>query len=101
MQFKYIYIALIPLVVSTFSLAQIKEKNLTQKDELAVSLLFLGSVAILIYCQLLTKNQVLIFFLIPISAAYSHAYAKIDMLERYISAIESIHNSNFDHLFNY
>ena len=47
---------------------------MAQKNELVVSLLFLGSVAILIYCQLLTKNQVLIFFLIPISAAYSHAY---------------------------
>mgnify|MGYP001339855304 CR=1 FL=1 len=46
---------------------------LKQKD-FVVSLLFLGSVGILIYFQLLTKNQVLIFFLIPISAAYSHAY---------------------------
>ena len=50
------------------------KKNLVQKNELIVSLLFLGSVAILVYCQLLTKNQILIFFIIPISAAYSHAY---------------------------
>jgi len=84
MQFKYIYIALIPLVVSTFSLVKIKKKNLTEKDELVVSLLFLGSVAILIYCQLLTKNQVLIFFLIPISAAYSHAYAKKYFNNKYL-----------------
>jgi hypothetical protein len=52
----------------------LKEKNLAKKIELNISLLFLASVAILIYCQLLTKNQVLIFFIIPISAAYSHAY---------------------------
>ena len=84
MQFKYIYIALIPLVVSTFSLVKIKKKNLTKKNELVVSLLFLGSVAILIYCQLLTKNQVLIFFLIPISAAYSHAYAKKYFNNKYV-----------------
>jgi len=34
----------------------------------------LGSTGILIYFQLLTKNQILIFFIIPIAAAYSHAY---------------------------
>ena len=28
----------------------------------------------IVYCQLLTRNQILIFFLIPISAALSHAY---------------------------
>ena len=73
-QFKYIYIILIPLIISIYFLAKVKEKSLVKKNELIVSLLFLGSVAILIYFQLLTKNQVLIFFLIPISAAYSHAY---------------------------
>ena len=74
-QFKYIYIVLIPLVISTFFLTKIKKKDLVKKDNFIVSLLFLGLVAILIYCQLLTKNRVLIFFLIPISAAFSHAYA--------------------------
>ena len=73
-EFKFIYITLIPLVVSIFFLAKIKDKNLFKKNELIVSLLFLGSVAILIFYQLLTKNQILIFVLIPISAAYSHAY---------------------------
>ena len=73
-QFKFIYFMLIPLVVSTFFLGKIKEKNLIKKKDFIVSLLFLGSVGILVYCQLLTQNQVLIFFLIPISAAYSHAY---------------------------
>jgi hypothetical protein len=75
-QFKFIYLMLIPLVISTFFLAKIKKKNLIQKKELVVSFLFLGSIGILIYCQLLTKNQVLIFFLIPICAAYSHSYTK-------------------------
>ena len=73
-QFKFIYFMLIPLVVSTFFLGKIKEKNLIKKKDFVVSLLFLGSVGILVYCQLLIKNQILIFFLIPISAAYSHAY---------------------------
>ena len=73
-QFKYIYIGLIPLIVSTFLLAKMKEKSLVKKNEFIISILFLCSVAILIYYQLLTKNQVLIFFLIPICLAYSHAY---------------------------
>ena len=74
-QFKFIYLAIIPLVISTFFLIKIKNKNLVQKNELLNSLLFLCSIAIFIYYQLLTKNQVLIFYLIPIAAAYSHAYA--------------------------
>ena len=74
MQFKYIYIMLIPLGVSTFFLLKIKKKDLAKKNDIIVSFLFLGSVLILVYCQLLTKNQVLIFFLIPLAAAYSHAY---------------------------
>jgi len=73
-QFKYIYIGLTPLIASTFLLAKVKKKNLVKKNEFTISMLFLCSVAILIYCQLLTKNQVLIFFLIPICLAYSHAY---------------------------
>ena len=73
-QFKFIYFSLIPLVVSLFFLIKIKRKSLAQKNELVVSVLFLGSIITFIYCQLLTKNQVLIFFLIPISAAFSHAY---------------------------
>ena len=73
-QFKFIYFALIPLIISIYFLIKIKKKRISQKMELIVSLLFLCSIAIIIYCQLLTKNQVLIFFLIPISAAYSHAY---------------------------
>ena len=48
------------------------------------------------FIELLAEKQVTItqYFIL-----YSHAYAKIDMLERYTSAIESIHTSNFDHLF--
>jgi len=75
-QFKFIYLILIPLIISSFLLVKIKKKSLLQKKELVLSLTFLISIGILIYCQLLTKNQVLIFFLIPICAAYSHAYAK-------------------------
>ena len=73
-QFKFIYFALIPLSISTFLLIKIKNKSIVNKEELIISLLFFGSVIIFIYYQLLTKNQVLIFFLIPVSAAFSHMY---------------------------
>jgi len=72
--FKFIFLVLIPLLISTFFLLKIKVKDLVQKKELIVIFLFLGSILIFIYCQLLTQNQVLIFFLIPICAAFSHSY---------------------------
>ena len=72
-QFKFIYFALIPLGISTFFLIK-KKKKLMENNELIISLLFIASVGIFIYYQLLTKNQIFIFFLIPIAAAYSHAY---------------------------
>ena len=73
-QFKFIYFAIIPLAISIYFLVKNKEKKINFKDELIVSLLFIFSIIILIYCQLLTKNQILIYFLIPICLAYSHCY---------------------------
>lgn len=73
-QFKFIYLSLIPLIISSFFLIKNKKKSLLEKKLIFISFLFIGTIGILIYCQLLTKNQVLIFFLIPIAAAFSHAY---------------------------
>ena len=73
-QFKFIYFSLVPLLISTFFLFKIKNKKLIQKNDFVVFFLFLGSVVIFIYCQLLTMNQIFIFLLIPISAAFSHLY---------------------------
>ena len=83
-QFKFIYFILIPLLISTVFLGKIKRKSLVQKKEFVISILFLGTVGIFIYCQLLTKNQVLIFFLIPISGAYSHIYTKKYFNKKYL-----------------
>ena len=73
-QFKFIYFALIPLVLCGFLLIMKKGKSLIEKNDTIILLLFLFSAGIFIYCQLLTKNQVLIFFLIPIFLGCSHAY---------------------------
>ena len=74
-QFKFVYLALLPLIVSAFLIIRSEGKNLINKKEFIVLMLFLFSVLIIIYCQLLTRNQILIFFLIPISAAISHIYS--------------------------
>ena len=67
-QFKFIYLSLTPFAMSLFI------SNKKEKKEFIFSVFFLGVTAIIIYCQLLTRNQILIFSLIPISAALSHAY---------------------------
>ena len=72
-QFKFIYFSLIPLLIATFFLFK-KKKDINQKNELIISLTFLISILIFIYAQLLTKNQIFIFFLIPIAIAFSQAY---------------------------
>ena len=64
-QFKFVYFALIPLVITTFFLLK-KNKNLKENNEFIVPSIFLICVAIFIYNQLLTKNQIFIFFLIPL-----------------------------------
>ena len=74
-QFKFIYLAMLPLIASMFFLIKTEGKNLINKKEFIILLLFLCSIFVIIYCQLLTRNQILIFFLIPISSALSHTYS--------------------------
>ena len=73
-QFKFIYFIIIPLIIGTLSLIKNNKKKLIQNKEFIIAILFLGSAGIFIYCQLLTKNQILIFFLIPIFAGVSQIY---------------------------
>jgi len=83
-QFKLIYISIIPLIAILFVLIKKREISLKQKNEIFVLLLFLGTILIFIYCQLVTKNQILIFFLIPILLAVSHAYIIKYLNKKYI-----------------
>ena len=73
MQFKFIYIALLPMVTGLLALKK-KEIKLNNKIDLLVLFMISGSIFIFIYTQLLTKNQVLIFFLIPWILGLSHYY---------------------------
>ena len=82
-QFKFIYLSTLPLIIYIFFYLKKKIDNKNKKDFIC-SLIFIGSIVIFIYCQLLTKNQVLIFFLIPVSAAFSHIYIKKYFKKKYL-----------------
>ena len=82
-QFKFIYLSILPLIIYIFFYLKKKFNNKDKKDFIC-SFIFIGSILIFIYCQLLTKNQVLIFFLIPVSAAFSHVYIKKYFKKKYL-----------------
>jgi hypothetical protein len=74
-QFKFIYLSLLPLALVFFIIIKKKLKNESnRKDFLVLSLLFLTFI-VFIYSQLLTKNQIFIFFLIPFYLGISHFYS--------------------------
>ena len=73
-QFKFIYLCLIPMILV---LIKILRKNIKKKLENIDALVIFSVIVatlIFIYTQLLTSNQILIFFLIPIVTAFSHIY---------------------------
>ena len=75
LQFKFIYLALIPLFFCSFFILKEYKKKSLNKNEFIILFLFFCSIFVIIYCQLLTRNQILIFFVIPIISALSHAYS--------------------------
>ena len=72
-QFKYIYFALLPTLV-VFTLLKKKKLKKKNKEDLLIAFIVLCKVFIFIYSQLLTKNQVLIFYLVPWCLGFSYYY---------------------------
>ena len=72
-QFKYIYICLLPLLAILLKII-LKKKKLTKQKDFIMIFTIVGMVLIFIYTQLLTKNQILIFFTIPLVTAFSQIY---------------------------
>tara|TARA_Y100000590_G_scaffold453999_1_gene600038 strand:+ start:2531 stop:4099 length:1569 start_codon:yes stop_codon:yes gene_type:complete len=70
--FKFIYLAIIPLLFLNCKKFLMKKKYIETNDFLIFFSLLLLTFS-LIFHQLLTKNQTFIFFLIPILSAFSHA----------------------------
>ena len=72
--FKYIYICLIPLLAILTKIIIKNKKNFLEKKDFLVILAIFGMTLIFVYTQIITKNQILIFFMIPLITAFSHIY---------------------------
>ena len=71
-QFKFIHLAILPVIVSTIFI--FKKNNKEKKNDFFIIILSTISLIIFLYCQLITKNQVLIFFLIPFCLGLSNFF---------------------------
>ncbi len=73
LQFKFIYFSILPIILIAFFIMN-KKINYENKKDLLVILSLISTFIIFIYSQLITKNQILIFFLIPFYLGLSHYY---------------------------
>ena len=73
-QFKFIYLSLVPIIFIAFKILQKHEVTSAIKNDLFTMFLVFSTTLIFIYSQILTKNQILIFFLIPFCLGVSHFY---------------------------
>jgi len=86
--FKFIYIAIIPLLfINTKKI--FSDKNYLQNKNFYYFLLLFFLTFSLIFHQLLSKNQTFIFFLIPILFAFCHTYLNFDKahLNKFLSIV--------------
>ena len=74
LKFKFIYLSLIPLFFPAYHLLRIKRKKIKNLINILIFFTFLFSILIFLYSQLMTKNQILIFFLIPFCLGISHYF---------------------------
>jgi hypothetical protein len=85
--FKFIYIAIIPLLFVNFKKTIFVNNYYKSKDFYYFLILFLFTFSLILH-QLLTRNQTFIFFLIPILFAFSHI--SIDLSKSKIKDIISL-----------
>ena len=70
-QFKFIYLFLIPLIA--IALIQAKRKKLSNEKEIFImNIIFILTSGLLIFHQIITKNFIFIFFLIPMLGSLLH-----------------------------
>ena len=74
LQFKFIYFSIFPIFISFFYLFKKKFKSSDEKNDILILFLVIGSVIIFLYTQIITKNQILIFFLIPFYLGLSNFF---------------------------
>ena len=73
LQYKFIYLSILP-AIAIYLDKMTKKMFLKNKDEFIFFIVFVVSVLIFIYNQTITKNQILIFFLIPFCLGVSHYF---------------------------
>ena len=75
-QFKFIHFSILPLIFVLFIILKKTKKSFEIKKDILIIILSISSTLIFIYSQILTKNQILIFFLIPFVLGMSHYFLK-------------------------
>jgi hypothetical protein len=70
-RFKFIYIVALPLLYINLKKIFFEKNYLKEKDFLNFLILFFLTFSLILH-QILTKNQIFIFFLIPILTAFTH-----------------------------
>ena len=76
-QFKFIYLAVLPLLVTIIFLIFSKKKENSKKIDILILFFVILSFCIFIYTQIITRNQILIFFLIPFFLTVSYFYVEL------------------------
>ncbi len=82
-QFKFIYFSLIPIIVSIYFSLKTKKINTKLKTDILILCTTVLSAFVFIYSQILSKNQILIFFLIPFYLGISHYYLELYAKKKY------------------
>ena len=83
-KFKFIHLSIVPLLISTWIIFFKKDKSIEDKKNLLIIFTVLISALTFIYAQLLTMNQILIFFLIPSFLGMSHFFVERYYNRKYI-----------------
>ena len=79
--FKFIFFIITALIFLNIKIFLKKEKK--NNEVFFINNCIIGTALILIYSQLLTKNQILIFFLIPVLMAFFHSYYFLIFKKKY------------------
>jgi len=74
LKFKFIYFCLLPLIIIFLKIFMKNKKTKNEITDFKILFLIIGMVFIFITTQIITQNQILIFFLIPMITAFSHIY---------------------------
>ena len=76
LQFKFIHFSILPLIFVLLKIIKKMKNSIETKKDVLIIVLSIFSILIFIYSQILTKNQILIFFLIPFVLGISHYFFK-------------------------